>query len=201
MIEAVGSKARPGSEVLIVNELSMTSVCDAAVRAAPPTAATTAAAATAAASDAISAARLLRSLLTAVLLCRGTVVFFGRTTLLDVDAGDKSGALGRGGRARARGLQPARRRAAARQRHERRLLDAAARERVRAAGVEAASARWPAGVGNLAGERLGEEAAPVRVRDRVDQRLAVRVERLLPEPLRRPGLDHPAEVHHRDRVG
>src|SRR5215469_12743933 len=62
-IDAVGSNARPGSDVLIVNELSTTSV-GAAVRAVEPAATTTDAVTTAAASDASSAPRLLRSLVT-----------------------------------------------------------------------------------------------------------------------------------------
>ena len=47
----------------------------------------------------------------------------------------------------------------------------------------------------------GRKPLPVRVGNRVDQRLAVGVERLLPEPAGRPGLDHAAEVHDRDGVG
>src|SRR5262249_13896003 len=62
--DPVGSKARPGSEVLIVNELSMTSV-GAAVRAATPFTTSTNAAARATPSAWIDAARLARSLFTA----------------------------------------------------------------------------------------------------------------------------------------
>ena len=91
---------------------------------------------------------------------------------------DKSGAFGT--RASSARLEPAGRARASG--HELRLLDAAAGERVRAAGVEAAAARRLPGIGHLARQRVGQEAAPVRVRDRVDQRLAVGVERLLPHP-------------------
>src|SRR5262245_28891977 len=87
-----------------------------------------------------------------MLLCRGMTVEFRVTTLFDVDGGDKSGAFGRRGCSRALGLQPARRRAAAGQRHERRLLDAAARERVRAAWMEAAAAGRLSRIGHLPGE-------------------------------------------------
>src|SRR5262249_23023795 len=62
--DAVGSNARPGSVVLIVNELSTTSVGD-AVGAVAPSAASTDAATRAAASDAISAACRVRSLFAA----------------------------------------------------------------------------------------------------------------------------------------
>src|SRR5262249_21144188 len=74
--DAVGSKARPGSDVLIVNELSMTSV-GAAVRAAVPTATSAAAATTAAASGASSAAGRGRNLVTAVAPLSGTVGLSG----------------------------------------------------------------------------------------------------------------------------
>src|SRR5262245_11079607 len=158
-MDAVGSNARPGSAVLIVNELSMTSVSD-AVRAVAPFATSTDAATSAAASDTTSAARLLGGVFTAVAPLSG-VGYTGVTRLLHVDGGDKSGAVCRRGRVRALGLQPAGGGAAVGQRHERRLLDRAASERVRAARMEAAAARRLCRVGHLAGKRVGQEAAPV----------------------------------------
>src|SRR5262249_10360221 len=156
--------------------------------AATPFTTSTNAAARATPSAWIDAARLARSLFTAHAPFMGKGRVVGRTKLLDVGGRNKSGPFRRRRHARSLRLEPAGRGAGGSEGHERRLLDFAARERVRAAGVKAAPARRLRRVGHLAGERVGQEAAAVRVRDRVDQRLAVRMDWLLPEHGRRAGL-------------
>src|SRR5690242_13544601 len=152
-IDAVGSNARPGSDVLIVNELSTTSV-GAAVRAVEPAATTTDAVTTAAASDASSAPRLLRSLVKVLLPLVGC---WGYDAIRRRDRRQVCSVP-----------QPAGRRASGLDRLEQRLLRRAAGEDVGAPRMEAAAARRLRRIGNLARQGVGQEAASVRVRDRVD---------------------------------
>ena len=87
---------------------------------------------------------------------------------------------------------------------QRRLLDAAAVERVRAARVEPAASRDVGRVRRLADEDRppGALALRRRIRRRRDrhERLGVRVVRLADHLLGRPDLHDLAEVHHRDPV-
>ena len=58
-----------------------------------------------------------------------------------------------------------------------------------------------AGVGHLAGQRLGQGAGAVRARDRGDERLGVGMARRRPDRAGRALLDDLAQVHHEDGVG
>src|SRR6478672_9021961 len=190
-IDPVGSYARCGSAVLSVNELSTTSVllaalCDvAAIAAAVHTSAATTASGT--------ASRHLerRERLIYDSSCGGV------STLFDALRTDQ---VGKRRRRPALGLQPAGRRATAAQLQKRRLLDRAAVEGVRTARMKTASRRRMRRVGHLARQAVREDAAAVGARHGRDQRLAVRMRRVLPERQGRRRLDHSAEVHHRDLV-
>src|SRR3954447_2911461 len=80
-------------------------------------------------------------------------------------------------------------------------LPAADLERVGAPRVERAAERWARGGGDLAARQVARDR-PQRVRlgDRPQQRLRVRVLGVGVDRLRRPDLDDPAEVHDRDPV-
>src|SRR5207248_11437711 len=151
-IDAVGSNARCGSEVLTVNELSTTSV-DEALRC---VVAASAAAAQARDTSATSG-NVSRHLLTGELL-NWTPLLGGLSTLLDVLRPGEVGQRLRRGPFR---LQPAGGSPAAAQPQKRRLLDRAAVERVRAPRVEAAARRRIRRVRHLPGQRAGEDAASV----------------------------------------
>ena len=56
------------------------------------------------------------------------------------------------------------------------------------------------GSGTSPGSALGQQTAPSAMRNRADQSLAVGMERHSPQGRGRRGLDHHAEVHHRDIV-
>ena len=80
-------------------------------------------------------------------------------------------------------------------------LPAANLERKRAAGVERAAARRPGRVGDLASREVARDApARVGLGNRPEQRLRVRVLRILVDRLRRADLDDPAEIEDRDAV-
>src|SRR6266566_5394547 len=127
MIDAVGSNARCGSAVLIVNELSTTSVGFADECVVAPYAASAQTSAIVAVSGSSQTARRTGDRLTRGLL------FSGGELCLDP--------IARRSRRCAFRLQPARSGAAGLQRHELRVVGAAAVEDVRAAWVEAAAPR------------------------------------------------------------
>src|SRR6185437_1553372 len=116
MIDAVGSNARCGSDVLMVNELSTTSVPEAAERVGAPNAAS----AQTRAIVVVSVSRRTR-------LTSGPPVFGGGIRPLTLFDGDRAVELGASNLRRLRrgafGLQPARRGPSVLQRHERWLVD------------------------------------------------------------------------------
>ena len=88
-------------------------------------------------------------------------------------------------------------------RRERRLGRAADLGRVAAAGVEPAAGRRVGGAGHVALEHdpLAPREVGIRDRHRREQRLRVGMHRRRADVLRRPDLDHLAEVHDGDPVG
>ncbi len=87
------------------------------------------------------------------------------------------------------------------QRQERRTLDAAAVEGMRAAGMEMAAGRRVHRRRNLALDGSEAPAPPVDARDLVEQRRSVGMTRMLEHRICRRHLDHPAQVHDDDPVG
>ena len=84
---------------------------------------------------------------------------------------------------------------------ERRLLLRADRLRERAARVEAATRGRVDRRSDLAPELLLDTPVPrVRIRNRFDQHLRIRVLRLTDDTLRQAGLDDLSQVHHDDAV-
>ena len=80
-------------------------------------------------------------------------------------------------------------------------LPAAHLERKGTAGVERAAARRPGRVGNLSSRKVtGDAPARVGLGNRPEERLRVRVLRILVDHLRRADLDDPAEIENRDAV-
>src|SRR5438128_5638717 len=152
MIDALGSNARCGSDVLIVKELSTTSVGAADERVVAPSAASAHTSASIAVSGSSQTARRTGDRLTIASYQRGK---FGPLTLLDDRTARAVGsANGRRSRGCPRRLEPARGGAIARKRDERRRLGAAAVEGVRTPRVETAAVRRTGRIRNLARQRL-----------------------------------------------